>query len=268
MTISFASASRWIFASHSVSFVAAAIDGHGFSSPAIGPPLIKMTPHPCGCLIEPDPASGVLRSVVKCPRHRAGYRDPETLDESYYAELGVIKDGRLQSTKHVEELTEALGEIPSSPDCFASALEIGAGVTPYGDIIESKGWVYLTIEPSRWAAEYLGKRYGRLSVMEAEFESVEEDAVFGLILAAHCFEHMRDAPGAIAKCSRLLYGGGELLIIVPDDSDPFNADHLWYFTPETLRATVEATGLVVERFAAFRRVKHETFLYVRARKPA
>jgi SAM-dependent methyltransferase len=233
--------------------------------------------YPCGCVLARMPPFGVLRSVCKCRTHRAGARDPAGLDGAYYAELGVIDaEGRQLPTAHVAELTEALGPLPGGHGRFPGredlpgiAVEIGCGASPYCRAILDAGWFYIGVERSRWAVEFMRTicplPHG--GIHEGPFEEMEEQPHSGLILAAHVLEHMDDAPGAIDKCARILAPGGELWVVVPDDSDPFNPDHLWLFTPETLAACLAGAGLTVEALEVRRYVAHERFIYMRARKP-
>lgn len=221
--------------------------------------------HRCGCVIEPDPASGVLRSIEKCPRHSSRARDPKELDLAYYAELGAVDAaGAAAEPPHLEELAEALGAFPRGGG--RAALEVGCGASHYVPGLRAAGWAYVGLDASPWAAEWTAGVYGVPAVASTLEAAAFAPGSFGLILAAHCLEHLPDAPGAIRRSAELLSHGGELWIVVPDDSDPFNPDHLWFFTPATLRAAVEAAGLEVLREAAFRRVPHEMFLYLRARK--
>jgi len=219
--------------------------------------------YPCGCEIEFDPASGVLRSVAKCGKHQP--RDPATLDAAYYAEFGLIKDGRPVPSNHVAEMTDALGPF-DPPRHNATALEIGCGVSPYVRDIQRAGWHYTGLDVSPWAAQWVSSAYG-VVVTCGLWETWQPPAPVGMILAAHSLEHMADAPDALAKMADALAPGGVLYLLVPDDSDPANPDHLWFFTEATLRQSVEAAGLFVEKSAMRRIVKHENFLYVKARKP-
>lgn len=215
----------------------------------------------CGCVVEPCPSSGVLRSVTKCAAHRRAYRDPATLDERYYRDLGVFGE-----TAHLAELLEALGPFPAASG-DRQALEIGCGCSPYAGAIKAAGWRYVGIDASPWAAEWTRDRWG-VSTLAEPLESFDFLQPCGLILAAHVLEHLDDAPGEVRKLARALAPGGELWVIVPDDSDLCNPDHLWFFTEATLRATVEAAGLSVVGLSVFRRVRHERFIYCRAVRPA
>jgi SAM-dependent methyltransferase len=220
--------------------------------------------HPCGCVNEVHGLSGILHSVRKCPRHAAKSRDPAMLDGRYYEELGVIKDGKLLPTKHVEELAEALGLFPEADD-NGIALEIGCGASPYVSAIRAQWWTYMGMDLAPWAGQWIRDYWGAPCLV-GDWETVQLHGGFGLILCAHALEHMRDAPAALAKMATCLQPGGELWIVVPDDSDPSNPDHFWMFTEATLRSAVEAAGLVVERTAVRKYIERENFLYARARR--
>ncbi len=230
-----------------------------------------MIQYSCGCANERHEPTGALRNVSKCRRHQRAAREPETLDEGYYAEFGLIKNGKLQPSNHVAELTEALGPIPW-PTGNTQALEIGCGVSPYAGPLIERGWHYIGVEPSLWVADWMYRTYG-VDIIQARLENVVPSDVhllgtrFGLILAAHSIEHMQDAPGAIARCAELLAPGGWLYIVIPNDDDPVNADHLWFFDQESLRHTVEAAGLTVEAMAIRQYIPREHFIYCRASKP-
>jgi SAM-dependent methyltransferase len=228
-----------------------------------GPPLI----HPCGCSDAIDPLSGVRRSTGKCNEHLRHRRDPKTLDAAYYARHGLVGPGGEEiPTPHADELREALGPLPR-PTGNDVAFEVGCGPSPYVRAIRAAGWRYHAVEPSGWAVEWM-KVHPHAIPFWGDFDDIPERATFGLILAAHVLEHLPDAPAAIAKCARLLAPGGELWVVVPDDSDPLNPDHLWMFTPATLKACLEDAGLTFDRMAVRKHVPHEHFIYAVARKPA
>jgi SAM-dependent methyltransferase len=222
---------------------------------------------PCGCVVLPDPATGVLRSASRCPEHMAARHDDSALlGPAYYAVLGALSPDA--PARYVAELEEALGPIPPATRPDARVLEVGCGASPYVPALLRAGYGYLGLDPSRWACRWLEDSYGVGAIRMGVEEPVEFAlAGFDLILAAHVFEHVDDAPGAIRRCAGWLVPGGELWVIVPDDSDLGNPDHVWFFTEGTLRGCLEAAGLEIERMAVRRIVAHENFLYARARKP-
>jgi predicted TPR repeat methyltransferase len=221
--------------------------------------------YPCGCVNEVHEPSGVLQCVRKCDHHMARYRDPATIGEAYYAELATLDGSELMNTAHVAELTEALGSIPSA-NGPGLALEIGCGVSPYVGAIRAVGWSYEGLDASMWAVAWTSAHWG-VPVSCGLWEAWQSSHRYGLILAAHVLEHTVDAPAALAKMAGSLESGGTLLVVVPDDSDPVNPDHVWFFDLSTLRACAESAGLFVDRLEIRRIVERENFIYLKARKP-
>lgn len=224
------------------------------------------TRYKCGCVNATDARSGMLRSVSKCPAHRRQSRDPATLGEAYYAELGLVRDGLPVATAHVAELAEALGPFPAAP-ADGGALEVGCGASPYVGAIRAAGWLYAGIDVSPWAVDWVRARYGCDAAYQGTIEDIVADLDVGLILAAHVLEHLADMPGAVARLAGLLRPGGELWVVVPDDSDPVNPDHLFFPTMSSLQYCIEASGLVVKTMCMRKRIERENFIYARAEKP-
>ena len=225
-----------------------------------------MITYPCGCVNEVHGLSGIVRSVVKCDFHQRYARDPATLDEAYYTELAHLDgSGELVNSTHLAELAEALGPFPYA-DGRCQSLEIGCGVSPYVEAIRQADWDYTGLDVSAWVASWICDHW-KVKTIVANWEMWDSTDRFGLILCAHALEHMMDAPAALDKMVAALEPSGELWIVVPDDSDPVNPYHLWFFNERTLRAAIEATGLTILRLVVRSIVPREQFLFVRARKP-
>lgn len=203
----------------------------------------------------------MLRSVAKCARHASERRAPESLGEAYYREIGVLD----AVTAHCSELAEALGSFPESFG-GGKAFEIGCGCSPYAGSIEAAGWRYSGIDGSPWAARWTASYHG-VSTWVADWELWSPAGPYGLILAAHVIEHLVDVPAAFARIADALEPGGELWIVIPDDSDLANPDHLWFFNERSLAQAVSLAGLRVAALTSFRRIERENFLYCRAVKP-
>lgn len=221
----------------------------------------------CGCLNRVDLSSGILRRITTCPYHQEHRRDPKTLDGSYYRELGMLDEhDEPLPTRHLDEIREALGPWPIPPrGRTGRVLEIGCGVSPYARSLEDAGWLYSGVDISAWAARWM-RAHGFTHVIAMDW-IWSGRMLWDFILACHSLEHMIDAPGALAKMAEHLRPQGRLWILVPDDSDPVNPDHNWFFTAETLRAAIEKKGLIVEALEIRQIVDREKYLYVRARKP-
>ncbi len=223
----------------------------------------------CGCVNEIHDPSGVLHSVKKCDAHKAGQKEAGELGQAYYQELGTVShDEPIEATerRYVEQLTEALGPLPVWSN-GACALEIGCGISPYFRAIQGAGYAYLGIEPSEWAAKWMRQRGAEVRNAMVE-ESFLDLPIHEFILAAHVIEHLIDAPLAIVRLGRMLKPRGQLWIVVPNDEDPLNPDHLWTFSEATLGRCIEAAGLFIETMALRKYVAHESFIYCRAKRPS
>jgi SAM-dependent methyltransferase len=217
----------------------------------------------CGCVNGVDAASGVLRSVEKCPTHKAAYREPADLGEAYYRELGIMAcDAR---GLHLAQLADAMGLIPLAGK-GARAVEIGCGASSYAGAIRDAGYSYLGLDQSRWACEWTAATYGVETIETAFGPDALTLGSFDLVFAAHVLEHFGEAPAAVDLMAGLLTHGGELWLIVPDDSDPLNPDHLWFFDERTLRGCLERAGLQVVTLVSRKHIEREAFIYARARK--
>ncbi len=220
-----------------------------------------MIRYKCGCVNEVHGPSGVLRSVSKCPGHERRRSDPSTLAEKYYKVSGII------GGPHLEQIRDALGPFPAARG-GRRALEIGCGASPYAGAIKAAGWAYEGLDRSRWAVNWTARRWD-VAAHVADWGHCPVYVNFhGLVLAAHVLEHLEDAPRGLADMAETLEPGGELWLIVPDDSDPVNPDHLFFFNQDTLTRCAERVGLEVEAFAVRKYIERESFLYCRARKPA
>lgn len=224
----------------------------------------------CGCSNRVGHPDGVLRRAGWCAKHRGKAGDPTTLDEAYYRGLGAMDADA--TARYVAELEAALGPLSPAP-AGGTALEIGGGVSPYAAAFLGLGYSYVGVEPSEAAAgltvrECARRGHEAVRVYPEFFENFVAGRPFDLILAAHSFEHMADAPAMIGRAAYYLRPHGELWIVVPDDSDPINSDHLCFFNEASLRRSVEEAGLEVLRLEARRIVPHELFIYCRAKKGA
>jgi hypothetical protein len=212
--------------------------------------------YPCGCESFTH-ETGILRSHSKCEFHTAAQRRPQDLGEDYYEELAKIG-----STHHVDEIREALGPFPVAVRSKL-ALEIGPGVSQYVKPIQEAGWKYHAVDASSWACRHLRVNHGAIATV-ATIEQFHTQQKYDFLLCAHVLEHLEDAPRMLVKMNWLTEPGAECWIIVPDDSDPVNPDHLWFFTEATLADLLEASGFHLDKIATYQHIAREKFVYARA----
>mgnify|MGYP000228440355 CR=1 FL=1 len=227
-----------------------------------------MTKHPCGCVTTPDPTWYATKSVKKCAHHVQYRRDHPSGGQVYYESLGSLVNGTFCPGKYLEELTGALGKLPPAPPGGGMAVEIGTGVSPYVSHLKSLGYSYVGFEPDPWAAQWMRDNH-HVHMENRCFEELEAAATgqAQLVLCAHAAEHMPDSPGALREMYRLLAPGRPLYLIVPDDTDLTNPDHLWFYTADSLRYVLTRLGFEDVKIVMKKVVEHENFLYCVARKP-
>lgn len=223
--------------------------------------------YPCGCINEVDEPSGVTRNVSKCDFHREWSRTHrESFD--YYKAVGIFDDrGMPQFTKYMTEwwipALEIDFDFKAQPK---QVVELGCGISPYAKYFLGKGCYYAGIDSSEYAIEWMSEVY---PIEKAKFICAPvEDCAFDadLIFSAHLLEHVYDAPTLLKRIHSALNENGQLFLIVPDDTDMTNPDHLWFFNQTTLTALLRKIGFKNIRSTMRRYVEHENFIFCAAEK--
>jgi len=230
---------------------------------AIAIPLSKanLQLQPCGCLNFIDPEWGVLRSYQKCDHHKSMSGKSGL---AYHEEMGAIKNGVVQHENYERELLECV-EIPEGP---GRCLEIACGVGSYIPLLADKlGYQYDGLEPDIPVADFVSEHFDALVYTETYENLGVPRPEYDLIFCAHAFEHMEDSPGMMAKAFSQLKPGGRLVLIVPNDEDKCNPDHLWFWRSEDLHRVLSRIGFTDIKTVEKRRVPHEMFIYASAVKP-
>lgn len=140
-------------------------------------------------------------------------------------------------------------------------LDYGAGIGFFSAHMAQAGWDVSGIEPSAEARAVAQREVGLTLQDEPAFWSLPDES-FDVITLWHVLEHVHELDRTLAKLADLLTPGGTLLIAVPNalsaDACHYQANwaawdaprHLWHFSPENLKTTVEKTGLSFESLHA------------------
>lgn len=219
----------------------------------------------CGCVNEMDPNWGILKSVEKCTMHRQMMGRGGM---AHYTELRCLERG---DACYEAEFTGVLNELNSPlliADLGHTALEVGAGLGMYCSWLQRLGYDYRALEPDKEAAQWM-RVNRKIQVYEEPFEEylASGHPPVDLLLAAHVIEHFQDAPGMITGMFESILPGGRALLLIPDDEDKVNPDHLWFFRKEDFKRVLERVGFVDVKIATRRIVPHEKFMYATAMKP-
>ncbi len=138
-------------------------------------------------------------------------------------------------------------------------LDVGCGTGDYLSVWAELGWTVEGIEPGAAAASAARTRLGA-RIHEGLIEGVTLPVgAFDAITMSHSFEHVRMPREVLAIVHRALAPDGRLVLMLPNfqawDRRAFGPQwyglevprHLYHFTPTTLTALLEASGLVVEQ---------------------
>jgi len=154
----------------------------------------------------------------------------------------------------------------------ARLLEIGCG---QGEVLveaRKRGFAVSGIEISSHAAEVANNRLrGQAVCVGSLDQAVLPAARFDAVLAADVIEHVRDPKAFLSRVHQLLIPGGAVLLVTPSLDSwtrrllrsrwmEYKIEHLYYFSPDSLRLLLEQCGFIEIRVFPSRKVL--TFDYV------
>jgi SAM-dependent methyltransferase len=158
--------------------------------------------------------------------------------------------------------TLRLGAIEKVVGRRGSLLDVGCGTGELLTVAQSRGWDVQGIEPVAKSAGYARDTWD-LPVETALLEqSALPQASFDVVTAFHVLEHMADAAGFLRTIARWVRPGGYVVVEVPNWSSFHrrNAgqgwdglrplEHIGYYGPRTLRATLRRAGIEPVRVRA------------------
>ena len=169
-----------------------------------------------------------------------------------------------------DRLADEIGELRGG----GRLLDVGCYTGVFLERAQRRGWEVTGLEPSQWAAGVARSR--GLNVLEGLLaESNLPPESFDVVTVWDAIEHFGDPRAEIDRLARLLKPGGLLALSTMDVESGFARllgprwpwfmrMHLYYFSPDTLRALLAQCNLEVTRVRRHRRIVSARYLLEKA----
>lgn len=212
--------------------------------------------------------------VVRCERcglqFAERYPDLEAAEHEIYPD-GYFEKAIAEAARRAAIYHELLAELEGRLGRKGRLLDVGCGEGALIRVALERGWQAEGTEIASAAIEFM-RRTLPAPVHEGELDRlVLPEGAFDAVVLNHVLEHVRDPGATLRTVARLLAPGGLVRIEVPNvgslSSELKNLQsrlgmkrtpwkhystghHFWFFTPPTLRHTLETAGLAVESLTA------------------
>jgi SAM-dependent methyltransferase len=176
----------------------------------------------------------------------AGYAEGD--DRRYVSQMGARVRTFAGALSHINRLKPAKGRL----------LDVGTAAGAFLRAARDDGWAAMGIEPNRWLARWGRDTYG-VAIQVGSIDDVSTpDGHFDVVTLWDVIEHTPDPLHVLRRTRQLLKEDGLLVVNFPDigswiartmgRSWPFlSSVHLYYFTRDTMRATLQKAGFETTR---------------------
>ena len=136
-----------------------------------------------------------------------------------------------------------------------SVLDVGAGEGLTSIYFSKKGFGVVAIEPDSKNVKTLKIKYPNIKVFQTNFEDLQLNEKFDIIIMSHVLEHVFDIEQFLISLKNLLTDKGILFIEVPNCSSKSDLErsimqspHLSHFTKKSLESLIRRTNFKIRRF--------------------
>lgn len=170
-------------------------------------------------------------------------------DEGYFQRFIAMRDRFVPVARGVLDAIDAV----KGP---GSLLDVGCGIGILLSEARGRGWEVKGVEVAEWAASY-AQEQGLPVINSGLREAKLAPMSFDVIVMTHVLEHMEHPEEELSEACRLLKADGLLVIRTPNfaslmarwerqDWPLLRAqEHVWFFSPRTLRRLLKEAGLEV-----------------------
>jgi len=220
----------------------------------------------CGTAV-PEPRHCIEdRKIVPCSGCGAGMTFPEPsrdiVSDGLFAEMYGGQRIALRPQWFFEAEHRLSWLMLYVPD--GSLMEVGCATGEFAAVAARAGYETYAVEPSTWAAEQAAELGVQVTVGDVSLWCEEHPGQqVDIAVAFHVLEHLHDPVGFLREIRQALRPGGLVAIEVPNYAcqaaglDPVGwagpaiADHVYHYTPDSLRVVLEAAGFELEHHIEF-----------------
>jgi len=202
----------------------------------------------------------LVDQLVRCQNCGLQYLTPRLKSDliiSGYSE-GTDEAFVSQNTARERTFAKSLDLIEKMRPQKGRLLDIGTAGGAFLGVANRRGWSVSGCEPNRWMAEW-GSDHYEIDIRPGTiFDMDLPDDAFDVVTLWDVLEHTPDPQAVLKECRRVLRPGGLLVVNYPDIHSVVArlmgrkwvfllSVHLYYFTPDTVRAILAETGFQVKR---------------------
>lgn len=208
-------------------------------------------------------------NIVQCSQCGCGYAEkfPVNTADIYgnkdylpIAQSDYLDNVDYRKQRFGSERLRLMAEYLNNPPSSSRLLDIGCGTGWFLEMAQQEGYKVSGYEFSKNLAEFTAQRF-KIKVWTEPLTELDETELFDIITLFDVIEHVFNPKEIIQSVYSHLEPGGIAIFFTPNlDSFGFQhlkehsslvmpVEHLFYFTPRSLRRIIEETGLKVVYFA-------------------
>ena len=208
------------------------------------------------------------RKIMQCLNCDLGYMDAFPADvEDVYSHTGYLESHEVNYLKNVDyrkkrfamERLDIIRRHLKQPATCARLLDVGCGTGWFLEVAKDQGYIVSGVEIGKQLAQYTSKKLGA-TIHTIPLTDLPATELFDVITLFDVLEHVNDPRVVLKSLREHLNPGGIGLIFTPNldsvgitilqefSSLIMPAEHLFYFTPTSLRRMIEETPLDIADF--------------------
>ena len=196
--------------------------------------------------------------IVRCKKCGLVYVNPRHSEEEMVdAYAKGMEDGYVsQAQERMNTFKNSLEKVERIAGKKGKILDVGCAAGFFLNVAKAAGWQVYGVEPNKWMASFGNREYG-VNIRQGTLRGAKFNrGFFDVVTMWDVLEHTGDPTSELEEALRVLKPGGLLVVNVPNFASSFSrifkrkwwfvlSNHVYYFTPQTIRGMLEKTGFEV-----------------------